>query len=211
VRLKALVVDDYPSIRRVIAKALIKAGFDVIGEAADGTEALEIAARLLPDVITLDVSMPGIGGLAALPELRRTLPCAVIVMLTMSMEYEAQARQGGADAYILKTRAGDELIPAIRSACDSSAALFDQQQEGPLASLQAHVEAARDHYAAMRRKADEATELLRDIHTQTPPTADGTFAAAKSARLEKAARAAMHEYFDAMDKMRRFREQLSRE
>ena len=114
--MNALVVDDDASIRKIVAKLLTKGGFDVVGEAADGAQALEIAARLLPDVITLDDSMPGMSGLAVLPQLRKTLPNAVIVMLSMHMQYEEHARRGGADAYILKICAVDELIPAIRSA-----------------------------------------------------------------------------------------------
>jgi two-component system chemotaxis response regulator CheY len=210
--LKALVVDDHPSIRKVVAEALIKGGFDVIGEAGDGAQALEIGARLRPDVVTLDVSMPGMDGLTALPQLRKTLPGAVIVMLSMHTQYEKHARHGGADAYILKTRAADELIPAICSACEGPGALFSERRnEVSLAGLQARVKTARDHYAALRREAGEATELLRDIHDQTPPTADGTFAAAKSAQLDKAVRAAMHEYFDALAELKRSRERPARE
>jgi len=123
-RMNALVVDDDASIRKIVAKLLTKGGFDVVGEAADGAQALEIAARLLPDVITLDDSMPGMSGLAVLPQLRKTLPNAVIVMLSMHMQYEEHARRGGADAYILKICAVDELIPAIRSALAVSACLF---------------------------------------------------------------------------------------
>jgi DNA-binding NarL/FixJ family response regulator len=114
--MKALVVDDDASIRKILVKVLIEGGFDVVGEAADGEQALEIAARLLPDVITLDDSMPRMGGFEALPQLRKALPDAVIVMLTMHMQYEEHARRGGADAYVLKLSAVDELIPAIRSA-----------------------------------------------------------------------------------------------
>src|SRR5215472_1635604 len=121
-RLKALIVDDHEYVRKMVAKILITGGFDVVGEAADGAQALEMAARLLPDVITLDVSMPGMDGLAALPELRKTLLGAVIVMLSMDSQYEEQTRRHGADAYILKTQAA-RLIPAIRSACERSGAL----------------------------------------------------------------------------------------
>jgi DNA-binding NarL/FixJ family response regulator len=80
-------------------------------------------------------------GLAALPELRKTLPSAVIVTLTMSSQHEEPARQSGADAYILKTRAVDELIPAIRSAHEGSGAMFGEgRSEVSLASLQARVD-----------------------------------------------------------------------
>jgi len=192
-RLKALVVDDDASIRKIVAKVLIRDGFDVVGEAADGAQALEIAARMRPDVITMDVSMPGMDGLAALPDLRRILPGTLIVMLTMSMQYEEPARRGGADAYILKTRAMDELIAAIRSACEGAGA------------LPARVEQARRNYVALLYRSGEAIELLVDLQAETP-TPDGTFAAAAALRFENAAQLAMHQYFNALTDLRRFRE-----
>jgi DNA-binding NarL/FixJ family response regulator len=210
VRLKALVVDDDASIRKIVAKFLFMDGFDIVGEAADGAQALEIAATVLPDVITLDVSMPGMDGLAALPELRRALPGAVIVMLSMHIEHEKHALQRGADAYVLKTQAAHELIPAIRSACECSSAFSRQHQnELSLGSLQTRVEQAWRQYATLRHLSNEATELLIDLQGETP-TPDGTFAAAESARLERATRVAMHDYFDAMAELSRVREHLSR-
>jgi CheY-like chemotaxis protein len=174
VRLKALIVDDYAPIRKIVAKVLIKEGFDIVGEAADGAEALEIAARLLPDVITLDISMPGMDGLAALPELRKILPSAVIVMVTMHEHYERQARQGGADAYIHKSRVVHELIPAIRSACENSRASFSHREnQVPLASLKACVYQAWRDYEALLRESGEAIGLSLDLQAETPPTADG--------------------------------------
>lgn len=114
-RLTALVVDDHARLRAMIAQILVGGGFDVIAQAADGAQALDIASRLVPDLITLDISMPGMTGLRALTALRRQLPGAVIVMLTMNQHDENEARQRGADAYVLKRRAVHHLIPSIRA------------------------------------------------------------------------------------------------
>lgn len=115
-----LIVDDHRQLRTGVARILSEGGFDVIGQAEHGEQALEMATRLAPDVITLDLSMPGKGGLQVLPTLRKNLPEAVIVVLTMNMDSEQQARQAGADGYVLKHRAGTDLIPAIRAGLQSN-------------------------------------------------------------------------------------------
>ena len=67
---RILLVDDHPLTRSALAGLLTQHGFDVVGEASDGEEAIEAAARLQPDLILLDLSMPGLDGLSALPRLR---------------------------------------------------------------------------------------------------------------------------------------------
>lgn len=124
-RVTALIVDDHAEVRTKIARILIQAGFEVIGQAEDGPQALQIAGNLAPSVITLDVSMPGMSGFHVLPELRKQLPGAAIVMLTMNPQYGAEARQRGADGFIVKDRALTELIPVIRSA------IVNHQRSGP--------------------------------------------------------------------------------
>src|SRR5579871_2424206 len=96
-RLDALVVGNHPPSRNTVARILIEGGLRVIGYADDEAQALKIASRKAPDVITLDVSMPGPGGLEVLPKLRVCLPGAIIVMLTMDSQYEEEARRTGAD------------------------------------------------------------------------------------------------------------------
>ena len=70
--LRLLIVDDHPLTRDALASLLAQHGFDVVGQAADGTEAIRLAGELGPDVILLDLSMPGLEGLDALPRLCRT-------------------------------------------------------------------------------------------------------------------------------------------
>ena len=99
-------------------KALLAGEFDVVGEVMDGEAVLTQAERLGPDVVVLDVSMPGGGGLQALPLLRKRLPSAAIVALTahQSPVYSEQAIRIGAGAYVAKVSAASELIPAIHNA-----------------------------------------------------------------------------------------------
>jgi FixJ family two-component response regulator len=116
-RPRVLLADDEPDILKSV-KALLAGEFDVVGEVMEGNAVLEEAARLGPDVVVLDVSMPGGGGLQALPLLRERLPSAAIVVVTahQSPVYSEQAFRRGADAYVLKWSASSDLIPAIHNA-----------------------------------------------------------------------------------------------
>ena len=115
-RLKVLIVEDHPDICEMIRK-LIAPEHEIVGAVERGDEALQSAKQLAPDVVLLDISLPGMTGFQVLPSIRKTLPEAVIVMLTMydTPAYQRKAFEEGADAYVLKTRAATELIPAIRT------------------------------------------------------------------------------------------------
>jgi two-component system nitrate/nitrite response regulator NarL len=79
-----LIVDDHPLTREALAALLVQSGFDVAGQAADGETAVRQAGELGPDLILLDLSMPGMNGLEALPQLRAAAPAAEVVVLTAS-------------------------------------------------------------------------------------------------------------------------------
>ncbi|MCA1900432.1 MAG: response regulator transcription factor [Chloroflexi bacterium] len=113
-----LLADDH-SVLRSGLKLLLESqpDFRVIGEASSGLETLELAGRLQPDLILLDLSMPGLGGLDALPALNKTCPSAKILVLTMhdDPQYLRAALKNGAAGYVLKKAADAELISAIRA------------------------------------------------------------------------------------------------
>src|SRR5215218_5083514 len=83
-----LLVDDHPLTRDGLAALLAGHGFDVVGEAADGREAIDLAHELQPDVILLDLSIPGLNGLEAMPQLRAEAPNCEVVVLTASCDEE---------------------------------------------------------------------------------------------------------------------------
>lgn len=113
-----LLADDH-SVLRSGLKLLLESQPDlrVVGEASSGLEALELAGKLQPDLILLDLSMPSLGGLDALPVLRKTVPAAKILILTMhdDPQYLRTALKSGASGYVLKKAADAELISAIRA------------------------------------------------------------------------------------------------
>lgn len=117
-KIRILIVDDHPVLRWGLKELLnAQPDMEVVGEAADGREALSKAQETAPDVVTLDLTMPGVGGFEVIDELREQNPKAKILILTMHDDpgYLRKATAKGASGYIIKTAAGSELVFAIRA------------------------------------------------------------------------------------------------
>jgi len=118
-RIRVLIVDDHAMVRRGMRDFLdLHPDLEVVGEAADGTEALEAAASLRPDVVVMDLVMPGVDGIAATSQLKTRHPSIEIVAITSFIEEEriAAAIEAGASGFLLKDAEADDLAGAIRSA-----------------------------------------------------------------------------------------------
>jgi DNA-binding NarL/FixJ family response regulator len=115
---RVLIADDHAVLRSGLTLLLSSQGaFEIVAEAASGIEALNLAEELQPDLILLDVSMPSLGGLDALPTLKKKCPQARILVLTMhdDPQYLRQALKNGAAGYVLKKAADKELLLAIHA------------------------------------------------------------------------------------------------
>jgi DNA-binding NarL/FixJ family response regulator len=125
---RILIVDDHPLTREALSSLLRAHGFDVIGCASDGEEAIGAAARLRPDLILLDLSMPGLDGLSALPRLRDAAPESEVVVLTASGTEEnlLSAIRAGAAGYLLKTEPPERIAAFLDGVVDGEAALSGQ-------------------------------------------------------------------------------------
>jgi DNA-binding NarL/FixJ family response regulator len=125
---RILLVDDHPLTRDALASLLTRGGFDVVGEAADGAAALALAERLQPDLVLLDLSMPGVDGLAALPLVRAAAPGCEVVVLTASGTEEnlLAAIRGGAAGYLLKSEPPERIVAFLRGVANGEAALSGQ-------------------------------------------------------------------------------------
>jgi two-component system, NarL family, response regulator DegU len=137
---RILIVDDHPLTREALAGLLSHNGFDVVGQAGSGQEAIELAGDLRPDLVLLDLSMPEMDGLAALPRLREAAPETEVVVLTASEDEDnlLAAIRGGAAGYLLKSEPPDRIVAFLRGVAHGEAALsgavarrlFDQVREG---------------------------------------------------------------------------------
>jgi DNA-binding NarL/FixJ family response regulator len=116
--IRVLVADDHAIVRTGIRHVLeSEPGFAVVGEASTGTEALELADALQPDVVVLDISMPGTSGIQVAAELRRRAPATHVLVLSMhdNTEYVLESLRAGAHGYLLKDTAATDLRGAIRA------------------------------------------------------------------------------------------------
>jgi DNA-binding NarL/FixJ family response regulator len=122
---RVLIVDDHPLTRDALGSLLTQNGFALAGEAPDGEIAIELARQLQPDLILLDLAMPGMDGLTALPKLREAAPDCEVVMLTASVADEnlLAAIRAGAAGYLLKTEPPERIVEFLRGAAKGDAAL----------------------------------------------------------------------------------------
>ena len=114
--LRVLLADDHDMVRQGFRALLEREGVEVVGEAADGREAIRLAEALEPDVAVLDLSMPGLNGLDAARTILKSRPKLGVVLLTMHTEEQhiVAALRAGVRGYVVKTQAADALTHAIR-------------------------------------------------------------------------------------------------
>ena len=122
---RVLIVDDHPLTRDALAALLAQQGFEVVGEAEEGAEALALARQHEPDVVLLDLTMPGMDGLTALPKIREEAPHSEVVVLTASDTEEnlLAAIRAGASGYLLKTESPEQIAAFLRGVVRGDAAL----------------------------------------------------------------------------------------
>jgi len=160
--LKVLVVEDEALIRMDLAEMLTEEGYVVAGEAGDGEQAVELARRLHPDLVIMDIKMPKVDGIAAAASIveERIAP---VVMLTAFSQRDLieQARDAGAMAYLVKPFARHELVPAIELAVSRFAE--KRALEDEVATLGERLET--------RKVVDRAKGLLMTRQQMTEPEA----------------------------------------
>ncbi|MFI8996872.1 response regulator [Streptomyces sp. NPDC053542] len=165
--IRILVADDEPMIRAGVRAVLSHApDIAVVAEAGDGHQAIDLVQRHRPQVAVLDIRMPGLGGIEAAAEIRRTVPDTGIVMLTTFGEddYILQALGGGATGFLLKSGEPEELIAGVRAVADGAAYLSPKVAARVVAHLAAGgAGALAGRRRAVRARIDALTAREREV------------------------------------------------
>src|SRR5437588_11763043 len=175
-----LIVDDHPLTRSALSALLGQNGFSVVGEVADGEAAIEQARSLNPDLVLLDLSMPGMNGLEALPRLREAAPNTEVVVLTASGTEDnlLGAIRGGAAGYLLKSEPPERLVEFLRGVAQGEAALSGTVARRLLEQVRAGGERGSgvpDEIAAALSARELEVLLLLDEHLGTDEIAKRLF------------------------------------
>jgi DNA-binding NarL/FixJ family response regulator len=168
--IRVLIADDHAIVRDGV-RALLALSEDitVVGEAANGQQAVELARSLSPDVILMDIAMPGLGGLEATIEIRKDNPQAKILVLTQyeDREYIRRFLKAGVSGYVLKKAAGAELTAAIRAVSRGGLVLDPdvareamREQAGPAAPG-----GAADPYDTLTDREKQVLKLVAEGHS----------------------------------------------
>lgn len=159
---RVLVAEDETLIRMDIVETLTAAGYDVVGQAADGQEAIDLALELEPDLCVLDVKMPKVEGITAAEEILKELSCAIVMLTAFSQkELVQRAAEVGAMAYVTKPFGPDDLVPAVEIALSRQAQI--EVLEADVADLSERFET--------RKRVDRAKALLIEKMEMTEPEA----------------------------------------
>jgi DNA-binding NarL/FixJ family response regulator len=165
--------------------------FTVVGEAADGSECLRVAQALQPDVILLDINMPGVNGLDALPLLRQSAPNSRILVLTMhdDITYLRQVLRAGGAGYVLKQAADKELLSAIRTVYNGGTFLHPAHAQALLnepAPVSADEEKNDDKALAQLSEREQETLRLIALGYSNKEIAEKLFLSVKTVETYKA-------------------------
>ena len=160
--LRVLVAEDESLIRLDLVEMLREEGYDVCGEAADGQTAVELATRLRPDLVVLDVKMPVLDGISAAEQIVSARIAPVVVLTAFSQrDLVERARQAGAMAYLVKPFQKKDLLPTVEMAVSRFTEMVALEQE--VADLHGRLEA--------RKAVERAKGVLQAEHGMTEPAA----------------------------------------
>jgi DNA-binding NarL/FixJ family response regulator len=199
VTIRVLLADDHRMLREGLRRSMVDEGFDVVGEADNGEEAVRLVAELIPDVVLMDVSMPEMDGVEATRIIRATDTPTRIIMLTMHADTEvlADAIRAGASGYLVKDCSTDEVAEAVRMAANGETALSPQLAATMLDEvrrLEAPNPAEEDRLITKRE--EEVLQHIADGYS-TPEVAERLFISQKTVKNHLAS---IYQKLDARDR-----------
>jgi len=160
---KVVIADDHAIVREGVRMILAKEkDIEVVGEADDGSQALHLVETLKPNVVIMDISMPGMGGIEATQALKARHPEVAVLALTMHEDesYVFQLLRAGASGYVLKRAAAQDLVQAVRAAAKGEAFLYPSVARKVVEDYLKRVQAGEE-----RERYDGLTEREKEILT----------------------------------------------
>jgi DNA-binding NarL/FixJ family response regulator len=163
---RLLLADDHRMLRESLRRSMEDNGFDVVGEAPDGAEAVRLAEELHPDVILMDVTMPVLDGVEATRQVRDRVPGTQVVILTMHADREVlvDAIRAGAAGYLVKDCSTEEVVDTVRKAAAGETALSAELAASMLGEVRDLVrrEEAAGAEPIISKREEEVLQLIAD-------------------------------------------------
>jgi DNA-binding NarL/FixJ family response regulator len=168
-KIKILVADDHALLREgIIAILKLHDDVEVVGEASDGVDAIHKALKLKPDIVLMDIAMPGLGGLEATLEIKKAAPEIKILVLSQydDREYVSRLIKAGVSGYILKHAVGTDLLSSIRAVARGEFYLYSAIASSVIGDyLSKGTEAVEEPYERLTDREKQVLKLIAEGHT----------------------------------------------
>lgn len=196
---RLILADDHRMLREGLRRSMTEQGLSVVGEAADGAQAVELAHRLQPDVVLMDVTMPELDGVGATREIRSALPHVRVVMLTMHADEDvlASAIRAGASGYLVKDCSTREIAEAVRMAASGETIISPNLAASMLDEVRKmDAPAQTEEQRVVTRREEEVLQLIAN-GCSTPEVAEQLYISQKTVKNHLAS---IYQKLDARDR-----------
>ena len=196
--IRLMLADDHRMLREGLSRSMREQGFDIVGEAGDGAEAVALALAVRPDVILMDVTMPEIDGVEACRQVRAQLPDTKVVMLTMHADQGVltSAIRAGATGYLVKDCSTEEIASAVRMAAGGETALSPQLAASMLNEVRRWDQPHKEEERVVTKREEEVLQLIAD-GCSTPEVAEKLYISQKTVKNHLAS---IYQKLDARDR-----------